>query len=367
MNKDTNQIMALINAYRMDGLGNNFLIIDRRKDSLEINKDKIVNLANKNVVPFDQLITLEKEEENICPIKIFNPDGIEVTACGNGVRCIAYLIFQEKKQKKILIKTKERVLNAEVIGKQYIKINMGKPKFIWREVPLSKNMDTKQISIDLLGKEHGYGFCLSIGNPHIVFFVKDCFKIDIKKLGPKIENYKLFPERTNVTFAQILDKKNIKINMGKPKFNWEEVPLNENIDTKQISVDVLEKEFGHGFCLNVGNPHIIFFVKDSFKIDIKKLGPKIENYKLFPERINVTFAQILDKKNIKVNVCERGAGQTKACGTAACATAVAASKKGLTDKNLNIHFKEGSLQIDYEEEIFMTGSVSKVKKINLDI
>ena len=93
----------------------------------------------------------------------------------------------------------------------------------------------------------------------------------------------------------------------------------------------------------------------------------VENYKLFPERINVTFAQILDKKNIKVNVWERGAGQTKACGTAACATAVAASKKGLTDKNLNIHFKEGSLQIDYEEEIFMTGSVSKVKKINLDI
>ena len=278
MNKDTNQIMALINAYRMDGLGNNFLIIDRRKDSLEINKDKIVNLANKNVVPFDQLITLEKEEENICPIKIFNPDGIEVTACGNGVRCIAYLIFQEKKQKKILIKTKERVLNAEVIGKQNIKINMGKPKFNWKEVPLSENMDTKQISIDLLGKEHGYGFCLSIGNPHIVFFVKDCFKIDIKKLGPKIENYKLFPERTNVTFAQILDK-----------------------------------------------------------------------------------------KNIKINVWERGAGQTKACGTAACATSVAASKKGLADKNLNVHFKEGNLKIDYEEEIFMTGSVSKVKKINLDI
>ena len=278
MNKDTNQIMALINAYRMDGLGNNFLIIDRRKDSLEINKDKIVNLANKNVVPFDQLITLEKEEENICPIKIFNPDGIEVTACGNGVRCIAYLIFQEKKQKKILIKTKERVLNAEVIGKQ-----------------------------------------------------------------------------------------NIKINMGKPKFNWKEVPLSENMDTKQIGIDLLDKEHGHGFCLNVGNPHIIFFVKDCFKIDIKKLGPKIENHKLFPERINVTFAQILDKKNIKVNVWERGAGQTKACGTAACATTVAASKKGLADKNINVHFKEGNLQINYEEEIFMAGPVSETKKINLDI
>jgi len=278
MNKDTNQIMATINAYRMDGLGNNFLIIDQRKDFLEINKEKIVNLANKKVVPFDQLITLEKEEKKTYPIKIFNPDGVEVSACGNGVRCIGYLIFQENNQKRILIKTTERILNTEVIGKQ-----------------------------------------------------------------------------------------NVKVNMGKPKFNWKEVPLSENINTKQIDIGLLDKKHGHGFCLNVGNPHIVFFVKDCFDIDIKKLGPRIENYKLFPERTNVTFAQILDKKNIKVNVWERGAGQTKACGTAACATTVAASKKGLADKSLNIHFKEGNLQIDYEEEIFMTGPVSEVKKINLDI
>ena len=278
MNKDTNQIMALINAYRMDGLGNNFVIIDRRKNALEISKDNIVSIANKKIVPFDQLITLEKEEKNTFPIKIYNPDGIEATACGNGARCIAYLIFQENKQKNISIKTKERVLSAEVVGKQ-----------------------------------------------------------------------------------------NVKINMGKPKFGWEEVPLSESMNTKQVSIDLLEKEHGNGFCLNVGNPHIIFFVKDCSKIDIKKLGPKIENYRFFPERTNVTFAQVLDKKNIKVNVWERGAGQTKACGTAACAVTVAASIKGLTDKSLQVHFKEGNLQIDYKEEIFMTGPVSEVKKINLDI
>ena len=75
----------------------------------------------------------------------------------------------------------------------------------------------------------------------------------------------------------------------------------------------------------------------------------------------------MDKKNIKINVWERGAGQTKACGTAACATAVASIKKGLTDKNVSIHFKEGNLKIEYGEEIFMTGPVSKIKKINLDI
>ena len=95
MNKDTNQIMALINAYKMDGLGNNFIIIDRRKGALELNKDKIVSIANKKMVPFDQLITLEKEEKNIFPIKIYNPDGIEVGACGNGSRCVAYLISKK--------------------------------------------------------------------------------------------------------------------------------------------------------------------------------------------------------------------------------------------------------------------------------
>ena len=278
MNKDINQIMALIDAYRMDGLGNNFVIIDRRKNALEISKDKIVSIANKKIVPFDQLITLEKEEKNTFPIKIYNPDGIEATACGNGARCVAYLIFQEKKQKNISIKTKERVLSAEVVGKQ-----------------------------------------------------------------------------------------NVEINMGKPKFGWEEVPLSESMNTKQVNIDLLEKEHGNGFCLNVGNPHIIFFVKDCSKIDIKKLGPKIENYKFFPERINVTFAQVLDKKNIKVNVWERGAGQTKACGTAACAVTVAASIKGLTDKSLQIHFKEGNLQIDYKKEVFMAGPVSEVKKIDLEI
>ena len=278
MNKDTNQIMALINAYKMDGLGNNFVIIDRRKNTLEISKDKIVSIANKKIVPFDQLIILEKEEKNTFPIKIYNPDGIEATACGNGARCVAYLIFQENKQKNILIKTKERVLSAEVV-----------------------------------------------------------------------------------------DKKNVEINMGKPKFSWEEVPLSENMDTKQVTIDFLDKELGKGFCLNVGNPHIIFFVKDSTKIDIKKIGPKIENYRFFPERINVTFAQVLDKKNIKVNVWERGAGQTKACGTAACAVTVAASIKGLTDKSLQIHFKEGNLQIDYKKEVFMAGPVSEVKKIDLEI
>ena len=284
MNKDTNQIMALIDAYKMDGLGNNFLIIDRRQDSLEISKEKIVNLANKKIFIFDQLITLEKEDGNTYPIKIFNPDGIEVTACGNGSRCVAYLISQENKQKNILIKTKERVLNAEIIDKQMVKINMGLAKFNhWKDIPLE----------------------------------------------------------------------------------------NEKINPKLVTIDFLEREYGTGICINIGNPHIIFFVKDCWKIDIQKIGPLVENHHYFPERVNVTFAEVSDDhENIKINVWERGAGQTKACGTAACATVVAAYLKNLAKNNCNIHFKKGALKINYDRgdgQVYMTGPVSEVKKIDLEI
>ena len=285
MNKDTNRNMALINAYKMDGLGNNFIIIDRRKNSLELSKSKITDLSNKKVYPFDQLITLEKTDGNFYPIKIFNPDGIEASACGNGASCIAYLISQENNQKKVSIRTAERVLDAEIVGEKNVKINMGKAKFNWKEIPLNKEMDTEKVEIDFVKNE---------------------------------------THDSNVT---------------------------------------------HGFCLNIGNPHIVYFVNDCSKINIKKLGPKIENYKIFPERVNVTFASVSsDRKNIKVNVWERGAGQTKACGTAACATAKAAWRKGLVNENVDVHFKHGSLQIDCAtDNIFMTGSVSEIEKINLDI
>ena len=108
-------------------------------------------------------------------------------------------------------------------------------------------------------------------------------------------------------------------------------------------------------CVNVGNPHVVFFVKDCLKYNLEKIGPIIENHELFPEKVNVTFAQIKDAKNILVNVWERGAGLTKACGTAACATGVAAFEKKLTGNNTNIHFKEGFLNIEYNGSISMTG------------
>ena len=276
--------MPLINAFRMDGLGNKFIIIDRREKSINIPKEKIIHLGNLKSfhrnIEFDQIIFIEKEINNTFPITIFNSDGGEVSACGNGSRCVAYLLSKDLNNKEIKLKTNNRLLNAKIVGKS-----------------------------------------------------------------------------------------DVQLEMGKPLFEWNKIPLKEKLDHKNITLDVDGEKFTDGFSLNVGNPHIIFFVKDCFKYDLKILGPKIETHELFPDRINVTFAQIDNKNDVTVNVWERGAGLTKACGTAACATAVAAFIKKLAKNDINIKFAEGSLniKIDSDLNIFMRGPVSEIKHTSLEI
>lgn len=270
----------MINAYKMDGLGNDFIIVDRRATSINLTKDKIIELGRRDNVGFDQIIFIEKEKDKSFPITIYNSDGGEVSACGNGSRCIAYLLSKKINSKIVKIKTNNRILNAEIVGNLSVKLNMGKPLFDWDKIPLSKKLDNQKIDLNIDGKLYENGFCLNIGNPHIVFFVNDCFKYDLKILGPKIENHSTFPERTNVTFAEI-ENKNL----------------------------------------------------------------------------------------IKVNVWERGAGLTKACGTAACATSVAAFKNKLINNKVDIKFTEGllNIEIDYNDNIFMTGPVSEIKNIKIEI
>ncbi len=268
-------------AFKMDGLGNDFLIIDRRKNPISIVKEKIVELGKRGNIGFDQLIFLDEinpEAPNYIPITIFNSDGEEVEACGNGSRCVAKLICDEKKIEHTAVLAGNRVLKAQKISENSVRIVMGDPIFNWQKIPLSKNIDCKNIN-------------LKIGN----------------------------------------------------------------------------EEFKDGYALNVGNPHIVFFVEDCNKYNLKQIGPLIENHQLFPERINVTFAQIKDSTNILINVWERGAGQTKACGTAACATGVVAFEKKIAGNNNNIHFKEGFLNIEYDGIISMTGPVSDIKEIKIKL
>ena len=114
---------------------------------------------------------------------------------------------------------------------------------------------------------------------------------------------------------------------------------------------------------------LFFFVNEIKNFDIAKIGPQIENHKMFPEKCNVTIAKVINKNLIKVKVWERGAGQTKACGTAACATAFAGTLNSLTENNVNIEFETGKLSIliDDKNSIHMKGPVSNIKKISIKL
>jgi len=275
--------MSKLDAYKMDGLGNDFIIFDKRKESISLTKDQIIKISDRNNIGCNQVIFVDADKSNNAYLTFYNSDGGEIKACGNGSRCAAYLLMKENNTKKISLKTKAGILLAELDNKNLVSINMGQPNFEWKKIPLIKKMDNKNLKIKINSTEG--------------------------------------------------------------------------------------KEIVGGFSLSVGNPHVIFFVKNINQFNIKDIGPKIENHEYFPEKCNVTLANIKNKKHVKVNVWERGAGLTKACGTAACATAVSGAVLRLNERCVDIEFPEGLLNIDWKTDnnIYMTGKVSGVKKITVNI
>ena len=272
-----------IKAYKMDGLGNDFVIIDQRIKNIDLSKDQIVKICNRNFIGCDQLIIIKKNPKLDAELEFYNSDGSTSGACGNGTRCVANFLSREKNQKKITVSTSSGVLKSNILDNNSVETEIGIPKVKWNEIPLSENLDTKNLKIKILNKNN---------IEHIV-----------------------------------------------------------------------------GTAVNVGNPHIIFFLEDVENFDLKKIGPEIENHKLFPEKCNVTLAKVINKNLIKVKVWERGAGLTKACGTAACATAIAGNINGLVEKKTDIEFKLGKLSIFIDDKniVHMNGPVSDIKNIKIKI
>ena len=272
-----------IKAFKMDGLGNDFVIIDNRQKITNLTKEQIIKICNRNFLGCDQLILIEKDKSTDAFLKFYNSDGGESGACGNGTRCVADLISKECNNKSIVLRTISGILKSEILGNNIVTTEIGKAKTEWNEIPLSEKLNTKNLNI------------------------------------------------------KISDKDN--------------------------------KEHSGGTAVNVGNPHIIFFVNKIDNFDIKKIGPNIENHKFFPERCNVTIAQVVDENLIKVKVWERGAGLTKACGTAACATAFAGKLNNLTNNKTDIEFEDGKLTISIDEKnsIHMKGPVSDIKEIEIKL
>jgi len=272
-----------IKAFKMDGLGNDFVIIDQRSHNYNLTKNQIIKICDRDFIGCDQLIFIEKSSAKDAGLEFYNSDGSISGACGNGTRCVADLLSKESNNKEITLWTSSGVLKSQILGGNLVETEIGIPKTNWDEIPLNKNLDTKNLNI------------------------------------------------------KIINKNNIEL-VG-------------------------------GTSVNVGNPHVIFFVDNIEDYDLKKIGPEIENHNFFPEKCNVTLAKVITKKLIKVKVWERGAGLTKACGTAACATAVAANINGLIDKKTDIEFALGKLSISIDENnsVHMKGPVSDIKNIEINI
>ncbi len=154
----------------------------------------------------------------------------------------------------------------------------------------------------------------------------------------------------------------IAVDMGKPKLDWEEIPLSEYMDTRVVDVKVGPIDdpiLSRPGAVSMGNPHCVFFVDDAQTIAADKIGPMIEFHPLFPEQCNVGFAQINSKTEIRLRVWERGAGLTQACGTGACAALVAAHRQNRTGRQADVIMDGGILHIEWREDdhVIMTGPV----------
>ena len=194
---DATDIMG-IPFMKMHGLGNDFVVIDRRKGGAEITPEiaRVVGDRRRGI-GFDQLAVIESDQEAAARLTFFNPDGSASAACGNATRCIARHLMEEAGKGALTLRTARGMLACEDAGDGMTRVNMGAPLTAWREIPLARNVDTLHLPL------HEDPVATSMGNPHCSFFVEDAEAINLASRGPEIERHPLFPERTNVQFANV--------------------------------------------------------------------------------------------------------------------------------------------------------------------
>ena len=256
----------------MHGLGNDFIIFDNIKNSI-IHDTKFINKISKRSVGIgcDQVLIIENTNTpEIFKVKIYNSDGSETGACGNGTRCVADYLMKKNNLNSLTIKSVSNELYCSKTGNS-VTVNMGVPKFSWNEIPLSKKQNTQNVKLDEFE-----AFCLSMGNPHAVIFIN-----------------------------------------------------NE---------DELEK------------------------LNINSIGPRLEKHSIFPEFANIEFVSVLEDKSLRMRVWERGTGITSACGSGACATLVAAYSLDMSSKENKIVLDGGDLFIKWLDDgsVTLSGDTERV-------
>ena len=262
-----------VSFFKMNGLGNDFVVVDARARKVSFSAEAARRIGDRHRgVGFDQLLSIEPGNGlGDVVMRIWNPDGSLAEACGNGTRCVADLLLSEMGKSVVKIATSGGLLACTRGADGRVSVDMGEPKLEWQDIPLAERMDTRVLDIEVG----------PIGAPVLV--------------GPS--------------------------------------------------------------AVNMGNPHCIFFVADAEAHDLKKIGPMIEHHPLFPERANISLAQVKSKGEVRLRVWERGAGLTLACGSAACATAVAGARKRLTERTVRVVLDGGALDIEWRQDnhVLMTG------------
>ncbi len=198
-----------IKFHKMHGLGNDFVIIDNRDGPQAFTQDMIRLLADRRYgVGCDQVIVLEPSQSGRADLfmRIYNPDGSEAGACGNGTRCVAAFIGKPSS----VIETISGFLSCRMVEEGMVEVDMGVPRLDWADIPLSEERDTLHLGIGD-GDTLNDPVAVSMGNPHCVFFVDDLSKITLESVGPAVERNSLFPQRTNVEFAQIIGPGKIRM------------------------------------------------------------------------------------------------------------------------------------------------------------
>lgn len=197
---------------KMHGLGNDFVIFDNRAGQAAAAKAMIATIANRRLgIGCDQVIFMESAKgSGDIFLDMYNADGSTLEACGNGTRCVAHLLMQESGQAECVIETVAGLLGCRRVGDNVIQADMGIPRLGWAEIPLSEDRDTLNLGIGD-GDTLDNPVAVNIGNPHCVFFVGNAEALSIETLGPSVERHSLFPQRTNVEFAQIMSTGKIRM------------------------------------------------------------------------------------------------------------------------------------------------------------
>jgi len=261
----------------MNGAGNAILVLDMRGSAARPSPEDARAIHRAPGLSYDQMMVLgdPTTKGTAADVLIYNNDGTLAGACGNGTRCVADRLCRELGVGALRITTEAGVIACERLGPSSYRVDMGRPRLEWEAIPLAHAVkDTRRVS--------------------------------------------LWPDREGPAELRLASM------------------------------------------VNMGNPHAVFFVPDLNRIDAAKLGARIEVDRMFPEKANVTFAQVLARDEVRARVWERGVGLTLACGSAACATLVAAARLGLMERKGTVRLPGGDLIIEWrasDDHVLMTGPV----------